>query len=103
MELMKCFKEDTLQVIVGQALPHVSHGCQDGVKRDECVTVVLFWFRTGGNVKTTASKTKSGYQVCLRAIFEGITGLAACFEPFRAYGPVSHIRSFSVGKRKTQP
>ena len=58
-ELITGFKEDTLQVIVGQALSHVSYGRHDGIKRNECVMLALIWLRTGGSVKTIASKQSS--------------------------------------------
>ena len=99
-ELMTGFKEDTLQVIVGQALPHISCGRKNGVKRNECVMLALIWFRTGGNVRMIASKTKFSYQVCLRALFRGIKGLAACFEPFSAYGPVPALSKFLSEEEK---
>ena len=61
---------------------------------------ISLWFRSGENVNTISSKTKFGYQVCLRAIFKRIKGLAACFEPFRAYGPVPPLSKFLSEEEK---
>lgn len=81
-----------LQMIVERAIPFVKTGSKCGAKRNECVMLALVWFRSGGNVKLIAPHAGPKCQVCLRAIHNGIKGLAACFEPFKVCGSAPKLR-----------
>ena len=93
-ELTTGFQESTTRNIIERATQFLIRNGRSKFNNAECVYLALLWYRSGYNCTKIADHIGENQQVITRAICSGIKALAACFEPFCAYGGAPKLSQY---------